>query len=268
MIRQLAASCPSQSWTASVSGHTRRCPSPLPTALDLSQETWVAVTDATAALARLDGAAHRLPNPYLLVRPALTKEAVSTSALEGTYRCARGRAPAEFFEGAISGPSTAEVRNYILAAARHGLDLIKAFPNLPAACHRSTCCLDAWLARRPRRDWVVPPPPKLDRYSPRLAHHGIALWFHRPLESNSRRRFGRLGAVGLTTLTSRFRRWSGSFLGHYQFETLHPFIDGNRRMGRCSSCSALIDLGSSDPTFERVTVFEESATSTSTACAQ
>jgi Fic family protein len=43
------------------------------------------VNAATAALARLDGAARLIPNPALLRRPALRREAQSTSALEGTY---------------------------------------------------------------------------------------------------------------------------------------------------------------------------------------
>jgi Fic family protein len=60
-------------------------PAPLPTELTLSTGTWNAVNTATAALARLDGAARLIPNPALLRRPALRREAQSTSALEGTY---------------------------------------------------------------------------------------------------------------------------------------------------------------------------------------
>src|SRR3954467_10049799 len=60
-------------------------PEPLPTKLDLGQETYLAVTHAAVAVARLDQAAFRLPNPGLLARPAIRQEAVSTSALEGTY---------------------------------------------------------------------------------------------------------------------------------------------------------------------------------------
>ena len=70
---------------AAVYDHEAFVPSPLPSQIDLQQRTWSGVLGASAALARLDGAARRLPNPYLLVRPALTKEAVSSSALEGTY---------------------------------------------------------------------------------------------------------------------------------------------------------------------------------------
>lgn len=50
----------------------------------LSTATWTAVNAATAALARLDGAARLIPHPGLLRRPALRREAQSTSALEGT----------------------------------------------------------------------------------------------------------------------------------------------------------------------------------------
>jgi len=60
-------------------------PDPLPTSLTLSTATWNEVNAATAALARLDGAARLVPNPALLRRPALRREAQSTSALEGTY---------------------------------------------------------------------------------------------------------------------------------------------------------------------------------------
>jgi Fic family protein len=61
-------------------------------------------------------AAERVPNPGLLVRPALRKEAQSTSALEGTY------APiTEVLEGEIVGPEgvsaeAREVLNYVRAA--------------------------------------------------------------------------------------------------------------------------------------------------------
>ena len=67
-----------------VDGHAF-LPAPLPRDLTLSTGTWTTVTSATAALARLDGAARLIPNPKLLRRPTLRREAQSTSALEGTY---------------------------------------------------------------------------------------------------------------------------------------------------------------------------------------
>ena len=60
-------------------------PARLPAELTLSTGTWNTINVATAALARLDGAARLIPRPSLLRRPTLRREAQSTSALEGTY---------------------------------------------------------------------------------------------------------------------------------------------------------------------------------------
>ncbi len=108
-----------------VSGHDARwgdfsyfayVPNPLPDSLTLKDATVATFADAALALGRLDMAAGQMPNPSLLVRPTLTKEAVSTSALEGTY------APIEeVLEGEIVGPESVsaearEVLNYVEAA--------------------------------------------------------------------------------------------------------------------------------------------------------
>jgi Fic family protein len=60
-------------------------PDPLPRDIELTTATWTIVNSATAALARLDGAGRLIPSPGLLRRPTLRREAQSTSALEGTY---------------------------------------------------------------------------------------------------------------------------------------------------------------------------------------
>src|SRR3954452_3844839 len=60
-------------------------PDPLPQEFVLSTETWNVVNSATAAWARRAGAARLIPQPSLLRRPTLRREAQSTSALEGTY---------------------------------------------------------------------------------------------------------------------------------------------------------------------------------------
>ncbi|HKS98534.1 MAG TPA: Fic/DOC family N-terminal domain-containing protein, partial [Rugosimonospora sp.] len=65
--------------------HFAFVPAPLPPRVELTHATHRAVTAASVAVARLDEAAKRLPNPALLARPAIRQEAVSTSALEGTY---------------------------------------------------------------------------------------------------------------------------------------------------------------------------------------
>ena len=220
--------------------HEAFVPSPLPSALNLSQETWALVTEAAEALGRLDGAANRLPNPYLLVRPALTKEAVSTSALEGTYAPIEEVFQAELFDEAKLSASTAEVRNYVLAAER-GLEMVKSLP----IARRVATEVHGILMRgsrgdyaeighfRRRQNWIgtrrgqpvteslfVPPPPgkELD--------DGIDEW----------ERWVNDDAVRLPILIK-------VALAHYQFETLHPFIDGNGRVGRLLIVLTLVESG-------------------------
>ena len=73
-------------------------PKSLPSTVDLSMKTQKAVSEASLALGRLDFAVRRLPKPSLLVRPALRREAQSTSALEGTYATLQEVLEGDFIE--------------------------------------------------------------------------------------------------------------------------------------------------------------------------
>ena len=99
---------------------SRLLPHPLPEKgeeLNLTMASWSAVADASAALARLDQACEQLADPALLIRPALFREALQTSALEGTY----GQLT-EVLEGQLPGfekfrsPETREILGYVDAA--------------------------------------------------------------------------------------------------------------------------------------------------------
>jgi Fic family protein len=194
----------------------------------LSQAAWTTVIEASAALGRLDGAANRLPNPYLLVRPALTQEALSSSALEGTYAAIEDVLGAEYLNVDDLSAETAEVRNYVLASEL-GLELIRELP----ICLRVVREVHTRLmqgargdyaeagAFRSRQNWIgprrgtpiteslfVPPPPG------EILERGLDEWERWVNRDN--------GIPGLVKVA----------LGHYQFETLHPFIDGNGRVGR------------------------------------
>lgn len=61
-------------------------PADLPTDVDLPNPVWLAVSEAMTELGRLDAAASLIPNPQLVTRIATRREAIGTSALEGTYR--------------------------------------------------------------------------------------------------------------------------------------------------------------------------------------
>ena len=59
-------------------------PDPLPPSIDWNGETVALLSDADRALSGLNGRAAALPNPFLLIRPLTTREAVASSGIEGT----------------------------------------------------------------------------------------------------------------------------------------------------------------------------------------
>jgi Fic family protein len=202
-------------------------PDPLPRELVLSTQTWNVVNSATAALARLDGAARLIPEPSLLRRPTLRREAQSTSALEGTY------APfAEVLaaEGDDFQQLTAEVRE-VLNFERMA-ELAFSWPEDRALTIGMLGDLQKTLVRGTAgelpdagqlRDRIVVigspgvgfdearfvPPPPGDQL--RSGVEELLAWIASPPD---------LPTVVLAAFA------------HYQFESLHPYSDGNGRLGR------------------------------------
>src|ERR1044071_5742165 len=202
-------------------------PKALPTSLTLSTTTWTRVNAATAALARLDGAARLVPNPSLLRRPTLRREAQSTSALEGTYApfadvLAADRDDAESLTAEIheilNFESTAELAFSWPEDRRLTVGMLG---ELQGMLVRGTAgeLSDAGGFRdrivvigargRPLRDARFIPPPPGDQL--RAAVEALLDWIVAP---------PKLPTVVQAAMT------------HYQFETLHPFSDGNGRIGR------------------------------------
>lgn len=207
--------------------HHAFLPNPLPDCIDLEQETFRALTEATAAVARLDQAAIKLPNPMLLARPAIRREAVSTSALEGTYAALDDVLEADFLGAGEVSASVAEVVNYV-RAAELAYEWIEDRPitigmlrqlqkilvkgtrgdTVDAGNVRSIQVFIGLSAGRVREARFVPPPPG-DQLTA-----GLEAW---EAWINARDDIPILVKMAL---------------GHYQFETLHPFNDGNGRLGR------------------------------------
>lgn len=73
-------------------------------------------------VARLDQAVSQLPNPDILIRPIIRREAVSTSALEGTYIAFSEIFEADFIEEKRLSSEQREVRNYVVATEQ-GIEL-------------------------------------------------------------------------------------------------------------------------------------------------
>lgn len=202
-------------------------PAPLPTGVTLATRTWTAASRATAALARLDGAGRLIPSPGLLRRPTLRREAQSTSALEGTY--------APFADVLAADPDdptsmTAELRE-VLNFERVAEEAF-AWPEdrpltlgmlseLQRTLVRGTAgeLPDAGGLRdrivvigKPGSSFAdarfVPPPPG-DQL--RAGVEDLLAWLANPPD--------------VPTVIQ-------AAMVHYQFETLHPFSDGNGRLGR------------------------------------
>ena len=203
-------------------------PDPLPADVSLSSRTWTSVTEAATALGRLDTACGQLPDPQLLIRPALWREALDTSALEGTIGALRDLLEAQLPSAQFVSPETAEIRAYERVALM-AFETIKARPiSVGFLCELQGELLKE--ASEPPRDlgklrqdsvWIGPknrpihesrfvPPPPDDRLGSAL--DSWQSWIeteHRHLPPILR-----------------------ASLAHYQFETIHPFGDGNGRIGR------------------------------------
>jgi len=207
--------------------HFAFVPIPLPATVPLEERTYKLVGQAERAIGRLDAATSRLPNPSLLVRPALYSEAVSTSALEGTYAPLMEVLEADYVEQSRQSVEVREILNYVRAAER-GLALIAEKP----ICVSLINDLQGVLVRGTRGD--VYDAGQLRKRQVYIGERSGGV---------ERSRFvpppdGDLLIQGM----SDWEKWINAddtipllvkvALGHYQFETLHPFSDGNGRLGR------------------------------------
>jgi Fic family protein len=185
------------------------------------------LSDADRAIGRLDGSIQTLPNPDLFVLMYVRKEAVLSSQIEGTQSSLQDLLAAEAQVLAPDAPKDVdEVVNYV-AAMNHGLARLNDLPvsvRLIREIHakllsdgRGSQLQPGELRRTP--NWIGPPgstlttatfvPPPPDAVPAALAD--LEQFLH-----------------GDTTLPLLVKIG----LAHAQFETIHPFLDGNGRCGR------------------------------------
>lgn len=200
---------------------------------DLRTPTFLAISAARAALAALDSTASQLPDPTLLRLPTLRREAQSTSALEGTY------APlAQVLTADEEEPTSAElveILNYV-RMANHGFQWVaegspistNLLEDLQGLLMRGTPL--ATESGRIRGTQVV-----IGRRSgarPDMLPIHAARFIPPPPGDHL--------ITGLQDLVGWMRRDHtttidpvvAAAMSHYQLETLHPFRDGNGRLGR------------------------------------
>src|SRR5437870_11287445 len=109
-------------------GYTAFIPDPLPPELVWTPSLVRALSDADLRIGRLAGEGGRLPNPHLLIRPFIRREAVLSSRIEGTQATLGELLAAE--AGAVVERSPADLRevgNYVVAL-EHGVERLRALP--------------------------------------------------------------------------------------------------------------------------------------------
>ncbi|HPU85033.1 MAG TPA: Fic family protein [Candidatus Latescibacteria bacterium] len=202
-------------------------PAPLPPdpPLDLTPARQRLLERATLALGRLDKAGELLPNANLLLYAYVRREAVLSSQIEGTQSSLSDLLLFEL--DAVPGlpvEDVVEVSNYVVAL-HHGVDRMRGgFPfcnRLIREMHRTLLSrgrgsdklpgefrrTQNWIGgTRPGNAHFVPPPP-----------------------DHVERCMGSLERFMQKPDGSALVR---AALAHVQFETIHPFLDGNGRVGR------------------------------------
>lgn len=186
-------------------------------------------------LGKLAREGSRLPNPHLLLRPFITREAVFSSKIEGTQATLSEILVADSGVSVKQNPDDLqEVKNYI-KALDYGINRLKEFPlslRLIKEIHESLMQGVRGSHTTPgefRRthNWVGPPGCTLNtaKFAPIPPDHLMDAL--NELESFLHNRL-------LPPLIH-------IALCHYQFEAIHPFLDGNGRVGRLLITLLLIE---------------------------
>ena len=204
-------------------------PNPLPPPIEFDMGLALALSRADSALSELSGLGGQLPNPHLLIAPYIKREAVLSSRIEGTKASLSDLLIDEIEDGhnkLTSKDDIKEIRNYV-DALEHGVRLLDELP-LSLRLIRE---IHAKLMQGVRGDKATP--------------------------GEFRRSQNWIGPAGSTPMTAAFvpptvdemmnclGDWE-KFLHirdiipdliqcammHVQFETIHPFLDGNGRVGR------------------------------------
>lgn len=224
--KQAGAGRISGRWAATLEGYRAFHPAPLPPQLEWTPALAAALADASMLVGRLAGEGRRLPNPQVLIRPFIRREAVLSSRIEGTQATLGELLAAEAGVAVERSPDDLrEVGNYV-TALEHGLERLSSLPlslrlvrelherlmtgvrgghATPGEFRRS----QNWIGRAGEtlaQAKFVPPPPDS------LGEH--------------------LGAWEKFLHERMLPPLVHLALAHYQFEAIHPFLDGNGRVGR------------------------------------
>lgn len=222
------------------SGYRAFIPAPLPPepAIALGGPIPALLSQAERELGRLDGSVVTLPDPDLLVYGYIRKEAVLSSQIEGTQSSLQDllRAEAEWMDETTP-RDVDEVVNYV-RAMKHGLTRLSELPvSIRLIKEIHGVLLDGVRGGRLQpgelrssQNWIGPggAPLSLATFVPPPPHEVPAALG--ALESFLHQQDDLPPLVRVA-------------LAHVQFETIHPFLDGNGRVGRLLITFLLVEMG-------------------------
>lgn len=220
---------PSGTLVPTIHGCMAFLPNPLPPkGINLSGLVSL-IAEANLALGELSGVGRTLHNPFLLIQPFMRREAVASSKIEGTVTTLSELFLFEVEGGTSKSPDDArEVLNYV-KALRQGLRRIDDMPlanRLIRECHE---ILLTGVAKH-RGAGIIPGEFKADQnwIGARLIQNAR---YVPPPPKESAEAMGELEKY-INNLDDSLPILVQIALIHYQFEAIHPFPDGNGRVGR------------------------------------
>ncbi len=199
-------------------------PTPLPPELELNSHIISKLVEANQKLAKLDTAAKYIPNTNLFISMYVRKEALISSQIEGTQCTLDDVLDPEV--DANSNLDVADVINYV-QATNYAIERLKSLPlccRLLREIHKELMNGVRGQEKNPgefrtSQNWIGPANCSLKdaRYIPPNTDDMLTAMSDLEKFINENEDYDALIRIALI---------------HYQFETIHPFLDGNGRVGR------------------------------------
>ena len=201
-------------------------PAPLPPrpVIEMTASRRRLLEEADAALAKLDGAALHLPEIDLFLYAYVRKEAVLSSQIEGTHSTLSDLMRFELDDLQVPVDDVKEVSSYV-AAMEHGMARLKNLPlsgRLIREMHDKLMVKGRGSEKEPgefrrTQNWIGGQRPSKAHYVPPPPHEVLPCMGDLDKFINAEDDMPTLIRAALV---------------HVQFESIHPFLDGNGRIGR------------------------------------